>query len=158
MSILFTGREMLETAIEVERNGFSFYSELARAGKARFTFEHLAGQEKRHESLFQGMLDSLGQAPAPESYNGELALYIKTLASGRVFKSPQEAREMAQKLSPEEAVRTAIGIEKDSILFYGEMRGLVRREDRSLVDRIMDEERGHVLQLSEVLSQMGGAN
>ena len=105
MSILFTGREMLETAIEVERNGFSFYSELARAGKARFTFEHLAGQEKRHESLFQGMLDSLGQAPTPESYDGELALYIKTLASGRVFKSPQEAREMAQKLSPGEAIR-----------------------------------------------------
>ena len=65
---------------------------------------------------------------------------------------------MAQKLSPEEAIRTAIGIEKDSILFYGEMRGLVRREDRSLVDRIMDEERGHVLQLSELLSQMEEAN
>jgi len=38
------------------------------------------------------------------------------------------------------------------------MRGLVRREDRSLVDRIMDEERGHVLQLSELLSQMGETN
>src|SRR3989304_4199049 len=130
MSLLFTGREMLETAIEIERNGFSFYSELARAGKARFTFEHLAGQEKRHESLFQGMLDALGQAPTPQSYNGELALYIKTLASGRVFKSPQEAREMAQKLSPEEAVRTAHGVEKDPPLFYWVQRGPGGREDR----------------------------
>src|SRR3972149_9321311 len=109
MSLLFTGREMLETAIEIERNGFSFYTELARAGKASFTFEHLAGQEKRHESLFQGMLDSLGQAPAPESYTGELALYIKTLASGRVFKSPQEALGLAQKLSPGAAVRAGLG-------------------------------------------------
>ena len=155
MSVLFTGREMLETAIEIERNGYTFYSELAREGKAKFTFEYLAGQERQHESLFQAMLESLGQAPALESYTGELALYIRTLASGRVFKSPQEARGMAQKLSPGEAIRTAIGIEKDSILFYGEMRGLVRREDLSLVNRIMDEERGHVLQLSELLSQMG---
>jgi len=46
----------------------------------------------------------------------------------------------------------------DGPVFSGEMRGLVRREDRSLVDRIMDEERGHVLQLSELLSQMGGTN
>jgi len=145
---------MLETAIEIERDGFAFYSELARLGKAKFTFDYLAGQEKRHESLFKGMLDSLGQAPPPESYTGELALYIKTLASGRVFKSPKEAREVAQKLSTAEAIRTAVGIEKDSILFYGEMKGLVRKEDRSLVDRILDEERGHMLQLSELLTQM----
>jgi rubrerythrin len=155
MSILFSGHEMLETAIEIERNGYTFYSELARLGKAKFTFEHLADQEKRHEGIFRRMLDSLDQAPAPESYTGELALYLKTLASGRVFKSPQEAQEMAQKLSPEEAIRAAIGLEKDSILFYGEMRDLVRREERSVVDRIMDEERGHVLQLSDLLSQMG---
>jgi len=157
MSVLFTGREMLEIAIEIERNGYTFYSELAGAGKAKFTFEYLADQEKQHESLFRGMLDSLGQAPAPENYSGELALYIRTLASGRVFKSPQEAQAMARKLSPEEAIRTAIGIEKDSILFYGEMRGLVRREDRRVVDRITGEERGHVLQLSELLSQIGEA-
>jgi rubrerythrin len=155
MSILFTGREMLETAIEIERDGYTFYSELAGAGKAKFTFEYLAGQEKQHESLFRGMLDSLRQAPAPERYTGELALYIKTLASGRVFKNPQQAREVARKLAPEEAIRAAIGMEKDSILFYGEMRGLVRREDGSVVDRIIDEERGHVLQLSELLSQIG---
>src|SRR3990170_8532013 len=124
MSILFTGREMLETAIEIERNGFSFYSELARAGKARFTFEHLAGQEKRHESLFQGMLDALGQAPTPESYNGELALYIKTLASERVFKSPQEAREMAQKLSPGGGPPAAPRGEKETLPFFRGMRGV----------------------------------
>jgi len=155
MSLQFTGREMLETAIEIERNGYAFYSELAREGKAKLTFEYLASQEKRHEKLFQGMLDTLGQPPAPESYTGELALYIKTLASGSIFKNPREAAEKAKKLSPGEAVRTAIGIEKDSILYYGEMKGLVSRENRSLVDRIIGEERGHVLRLSEVLTQIG---
>ena len=155
MLVLFTARDMLATAIEIERSGFAFYSALAGAGKATFTFQHLADQERLHETMFKRILDSLGEAPAAESYTGDLALYIKALASGRVFTNTDQARETAAKLAPVEAVHMAIGIEKDSILFYGEMRGLVRREDRPVVDRITGEERGHVLQLSGLLTQMG---
>ncbi|GAF82729.1 unnamed protein product, partial [marine sediment metagenome] len=65
------------------------------------------------------------------------------------------AREMAEKAaSSAEAIQIALGAEKDSILYYSEMRNLVRERDREMVDRIIEEEKSHLRQLSDLKKKL----
>src|SRR3972149_2874004 len=89
MSILFTGREMLETAIEIERNGFSFYSELARAGKVFYedrplpvgALEVRGTAEATGDSFRVGAIDL--QSDSLGRLTGELAFHGRDV-SGRL--------------------------------------------------------------------------
>jgi len=164
MAILFSGREMLEVALVIEKTGETFYTTLAQKAQqplSRAAYDFLAVQERHHFQAFKKMLDSLGEPPAPEAYAGEHAAYVQSLARDRVFPDDQVAREMATKATDLEAINIALGAERDSLLFYWEMRGLVRQVDQAVVDRVMDEERSHVQRLTELkkkaLEQQGGA-
>ena len=89
--------------------------------------------------------------PPPEIYTEEYALYLKALVDSAIFTNDQMAHEMAQKVASDtEAIQIAMGAEKDSILLYREMRAIVRRSDRELIDKIIEEERSHLRQLSEL--------
>ncbi|MBM2832592.1 MAG: Rubrerythrin protein [Dehalococcoidia bacterium] len=54
----------------------------------------------------------------------------------------------AQSRDEAEALEIGIKAEKDSILFYQEMRELVRRRDRDTVAEIINEERSHLSRLT----------
>jgi rubrerythrin len=58
--------------------------------------------------------------------------------------------------SPMDAVKHAFEAEKESILFYGEMKSLYPNESetRSLLDRIIAEERKHVTTLVDLLEKI----
>ena len=152
--IFFSGKELVEIAIRIERNGAAFYDSLIKSAKdvvARDAYKYLADKEREHIEIFQNMLGSVGEYQPPETYTEEYALYLKALVDSAVFSDDQVAREMAQKVdSDAEAIQMALGAEKDSILFYSEMRDLVRRSDREVVNKIIEEERSHLRQLSDL--------
>jgi rubrerythrin len=154
MAIFFSGSELLEIAKGIERNGMAFYQALAdKTGKrdVKDIYTYLAGEEKKHLDTFQGMSDSLGQAKPPETYGDEYMLYLKSLVDSAVFSDVTEAQQKAHRMSNEiEALDTGIQAEKDSILFYMELQNLVRERDREVVLNIVDEEKKHLRQLSEL--------
>ena len=154
MAIFFSGSELLEIAMGIERNGMAFYQALADKTKNRDikdTYNYLAGEEKKHLDTFQGISDSLEQAKPPETYTEEYMLYLKSLVDSVVFSSVTEAQQKAGKIFNEvEALDTGIQAEKDSILFYSELQNLVRERDRKVVLNILDEEKKHLRQLSEL--------
>ena len=154
MGIFFSGRELVNIAIGIERKGVAFYDSLVSSTKdatARGTYQILANKEREHIEIFQKMLGSVGDYQPPESYTEEYDLYLKALVDSAVFSDEQTARGMAKKVGSEaEALQIGLGAEKDSILFYSEMRVLVRRSDREVVDKIMKEERSHLRQLSDL--------
>jgi len=154
MGVFFSGSELLEVAVGIERNGMAFYKALAdKTGNrdVKGIYNHLAGEEKKHLDIFQGMSDSLGQAKPPETYTDEYMLYLKSLVDSTVFSNVTEAQQKAAKISNEvEALDTGIQAEKDSILFYTELQNLVRERDRKVVLNILDEEKKHLRQLSEL--------
>jgi rubrerythrin len=158
MGVFFSGSELLEIAIGIERNGMSFYQALAGKtgnGDVKDIYDHLAGEEKKHLDTFQGMLNSLGQVKPAETYSEEYMLYLKSLVDSTIFSSISEARQKADKVSNEiEAVSIGIQAEKDSILFYTELQNLVREQDRKVVLRIVDEERNHLRQLSALKARL----
>ncbi len=154
MAVFFSGSELLEIAIGIERNGMAFYQAVADKTGIRDVkdiYNYLAGEEKKHLDTFQGMSDSLGQAKPSETYTEEYMLYLKSLVDSTVFSSVTEAQQKAGKVSDEiEALDTGIQAEKDSILFYMELQNLVREQDRKVVLNIVDEEKKHLRQLSEL--------
>jgi rubrerythrin len=158
MAVFFSGSELLEIAMGIERNGMAFYQALAdKTGKrdVKDIYTYLAGEEKKHLDTFQGMSDSLGQAKLPETYTEEYMLYLKSLVDSAVFSNVTEARQKANKVSNEvEALDTGIRAEKDSILFYTELQHLVRERDRKVVLKILDEEKNHLRQLSELIAEL----
>ena len=56
MAVFFSGSELLEIAVGIERNGMAFYQALAdKTGNrdVRDMYDHLAGEEKKHlDTLF----------------------------------------------------------------------------------------------------------
>ena len=153
---IFTSSELIEVALGIERNGAAYYSSLAESAtdaSLKDTYNHLADMEREHIKIFQKMLDSAGKYQLP--YAGEAAeeyeQYLKALVDSTVFTDDKVARQMAQKAaSPAEAIQLALGAEKDSILFYSEMRDLVPKQDRPSIDKIINEEKSHMRQLSSL--------
>lgn len=158
MGIFFSGSELGNIAIGIERSGAAFYDSLAQSAKnesSRGIWEYLALEERKHMEIFQNMLGSLADYTPPETYTEEYDLYLKALIDSAVFRNDQAAREMAQKSASEaEAIQIAITAEKDSILFYSNLRELVRRPDREAVDQIIEEERSHLRQLSDLMKDL----
>ncbi len=154
MGIFLTGKELLDTAVNIEKAGAAFYETMvgcARSPKAQTAFKYLADQEKSHIEAYQKMLGSLTDSPPPESYTEEYDRYLKSLADSGVFSSEKEACSLAEKAASDaEGIDLGIRAEKDSILFYTELQNLVRRADAKVVSSIIDEERSHLKRLSEL--------
>ena len=159
MGVLFSGSELVNIAIGIEKSGLAFYQSLVTAGKsvtARDVFKYLADKEEEHLKTFQGMLDTLAEYRPPEVYAEEYNLYLKALVDGAVFTDAKVSREMAEKTTSDaEAIKVGLEAEKDSILFYSVMRNLVPERSRELVDRIIEEEKSHVVELSNLKEKLG---
>jgi len=154
MGIFFSGRELIEIAIGIEKNGAIFYDYLTGSTKnpaARDIYRYLVDQEREHAAVFQKMLDSVGEAKPPETYTEQYNLYLKALIDSLVFTDDKVGLKMAQKVKNDaEAIQIGMGAEKDSILFYVEVKDLVRRSDRKVVGKIIEEEKSHLRQLTEI--------
>ena len=154
MSIVFAGSELIEIALNMERNGVVFYQALADKTQnkdAKTIYDYLANEEKKHLNTFQGMLNAVGQYRPPQDYAEEYMLYLKSLVDNSVFSNISETQQKAEKISSEiEAIDTGIQAEKDSILFYTEMQNFVRQPDQKIVLNIIDEEKAHLRLFSQL--------
>ncbi len=161
MSISFYGNELINIAIGIERRGIAFYDVLARSTqnvKAREIFQYLVGMERDHIRIFQSMLDEADKYEVPEAYAGEYAAYLQALVDSAVFTDDTVTSELAtQSENDIAAVELGVSAEKDSILFYYEMREIVPKSTRATIDKIIAEEKLHLRQLSE-LRKMLAAN
>jgi rubrerythrin len=93
----------------------------------------------------------------PDYYTEEYELYLKALVDSSVFTDDRTAREMAENArNNSEAIQIALGAEKDSILFYTGMRDVVQQRDRETIDQIIEEEKSHLRQLTDVKKGLSG--
>ncbi len=153
---VFSAAELLDIAVGIERNGVAYYDSLSQATgdpTLKKTYEQLADMERHHVDVFQQMRSAVSGAGAvvPVEDEVEYGAYLKALIDSSVFTDDTVARELARSVGcPAEALQLALGAEKDSILFYTEMRDLVPQRQREAVDNIIKEERSHVRLLSDL--------
>lgn len=159
----FKASEIIGFAVRIEENGESFYRTVAESvenANVRNVFEVLADEERKHMMTFKKLLDSVGEYKPPvESYPGEYESYVKALVDGHIFTKQKVGKLMAKKISSEmEAVETGIGLEKDSIIFYNEMRNYVPKSEHSVIDNVIDQEKDHLKKLINTKKKLGGGN
>jgi len=151
---IFAGSEIVELGIQIEKNGRDFYNALVeqlKKQKAKETFKYLAGEEEKHITVFQKILDSVHKYEPPETYPGEYFAYMNALARDYVFTQKDKGREIAKNIKGDkEAISLGIGFEKDSIIFYVGMKRVMPEYDHKIVDKLIAEEQDHLRQLSEL--------
>jgi rubrerythrin len=162
MSIVFNADEILEMAEQIERNGAKFYRRAAEgsAGSgAKDMLLGLAKMEDDHEKTFADMRTKLSAEEKGgtvfDPYD-EQAMYLKAMADGHVFNPKLDPSTQLTGEEPlEEILRTAVDLEKDSIIFYLGLKEMVPEvlgKDR--VNSIIREEMGHIVMLSEKLADL----
>jgi rubrerythrin len=158
MSIVFSAGELINIAIGIERRGITFYDIMSRSTdneQARDVFEGLVRMEREHLKTFQGMLGEAGGQPPTEDSTREYSGYFQALVDSAVFTDDMITSEMATGAENDvQALELGISAEKDSILFYYEMRDLMPRRFVPLVEGIIAEEKSHLHQLSEIRKKL----
>ncbi len=162
MADTFNAGEIFEMAMEIERNGAKFYRKAAE-GKAGRTsgalLLRLADMEVQHERTFAAMRDLLTTVEAASATfdpEDEAALYLRAIADGHVFPVKIDpSAVLSGKESAADVLKTAIGLEKDSIVFYLGIQDLVGKTlGRDKIDHIIREEMSHVTILSAELAKV----
>jgi len=158
VSISFSGSELINIAIGIERRGIAFYDVMAKSTEnavAHDVFQYLADMERQHIQIFQGILGEADKYQPSESYAGEYTAYLQALVDSAVFTNDMVTSEIATETDSDiEAMELAIGAEKDSILFYYGMRDIMPQRAYPTVSKIIAEERSHLRQLSELKKKL----
>ncbi|MFB0559204.1 MAG: ferritin family protein [Dehalococcoidales bacterium] len=158
MSISFSGSELINIAIGIESRGIIFYDIMGRStttALARDVFQYLADMEREHIKIFQGMLAEADKYQVPETAAGEYTAYLQALVDSAVFSDDFATSEMATKTGSDiEAMELAMSAEKDSILFYYEMKGIMPQRAQPTVNKIIAEEKSHLRKLSELKKRL----
>jgi len=158
MPNLFYASEILQMNVTEERNGAAYYqalSESARTETLREMAAQIAQQEKQHEERFASMLEGLDKPRIRESRPGEYDDYVKALLDDRIFPDDEAAAEMARSEESDlEAVETALSMEQKTLLLLNELRKFVAAREVSYIDAAIDEEKAHLVQLTELKKKL----
>jgi rubrerythrin len=158
MSIVFSGDELLNIAIGIERRGMTFYDIMAKSTDnelARAIFEGLANMEREHIIIFENMMDETGRQHTTEVPGQKYTDYVRALIDDAVFTDDMITSEMATQADSDiKAIELAISAEKDSILFYYEMRDLMPKKAIPVLERVIAEEKLHLQQLTDVKKRL----
>ena len=159
MGIAFIADEIFEMAEQLERNGAKYYYRAAALNSdqdIRKKLIEFGKMEENHEKVFAAMRAELPAShridtvPDPDN---QAALYLRAMADGYVFdlkKDPSEV--LTENTSMEQILKTAIGLEKDSVIFYLEMKDIVPANlGKEKIDAIIKEEMDHIRALNSHL-------
>ena len=159
MNISFNVDEIFEMAEEIERNGAKFYRKAAKNtsdGKTKKMLLGLAVMEDGHEMTFATMREELTtQDKEPTVYDpdNQAAMYLRMMADSRGCEGKKSPTEEITGNEPiKKILELALNSEKDSVVFYMNMRGFIKSEaGKDKVKAIIDEEISHINLLNEKL-------
>lgn len=157
--ITFNADEIFELAEQIERNGAKFYRKAAKSatGDSRDLLLRLAAMEDDHEKIFAAMRSGLSDAdkrPVTADPDNVGALYLRAMVDGKVFDSDPSAA-LTGSEPVKDILNTAIGMEKDSIVFYESMKDVVPPTGGTeKLDAIIKQEIGHIVDLRNQLQAL----
>jgi rubrerythrin len=160
MGVTLNADEMFEIAEQIERNGAKFY----RAAAKKFSvlgqvLLDLAAMEDEHLKIFQDMraqLTSKEQQPDVFDPEGQAQMYLRAMADGHVFDIKTDPVEKLSGIKkPEDVLKFALGIERDSIAYYVGLKEFVPvKAGMDKVENIIREEMKHIVVINEKLAAL----
>ncbi|TET59559.1 MAG: hypothetical protein E3J47_08405 [Candidatus Stahlbacteria bacterium] len=150
---LFEPSEVFQFAIRIEENGEKFYRQMVQKfedPKVKELFSYLADEEIKHKKTYEEMVSKIEKYEPFETFPGEYFAYLRAYADKIIFTQKEFDEEIAKIKDINAALDYAINAELNSILYYQEVKNLVSENQRSTIDRIIEEERRHFVKLSEI--------
>ncbi len=162
MSITFNADEIFEIAEQIERNGAKFYRKAAENFTDQALHDKLLGlaaMEDGHEKTFAAMRADVASCETMATSfdpDGEAALYLQSIADGKVFNITVDPSEMlVEGMTLEEILKKAIELEKESVVFYtGVLEMISGKNGKKKVNEIIGQEMMHILDLRGQLSKL----
>jgi rubrerythrin len=153
---IFSAAEALEMAMEIEKNGQLFYETAAAKvtdPDVKALFAELAVQEQKHYLVFQKMAGTVsGEIGRLAGEHDEYRLYLQAALDNALFAGPDKALALAEQAQDRQtALRAAIGFEKDTLLFFYDLREMASEADRGAISGIIGEEKMHLQRLTKAL-------
>jgi len=155
---MYSTKELIDIAMGIEETGYYFYSTL----KSKFKdesfqqmFQFLADEELRDKDIFSNMLKGLNDTQGV--FTEEYYTYLKAIGTTRVFSNSNDVDTIAPTLNqPLDIIKIAMDAERDSIVWYSELKEIYRNDTRSkdLLERLINEERKHVLILLDLKEKL----
>ena len=143
-------REVVEQAVRTERLGYEFYTTTAKRFEKndalKRLFETLAGKELVHEKMFLELREMMGdEEPAAWA---DVSEYMRAIVESEFFLGREKSLPSLDHVATvEDAVRFAMGFEKETLLYFYALRDAVQEKD--MVDEIINEERSHIMWLAK---------
>jgi len=154
--------EILEMAEQIERNASKFYKDAAKMasnGAMRKTFGDLSAMEEGHFRIFQEMRKQLSPEEKEQltfDPDNQAVSFLQAMADSH---GSEGKKGRTEKLSGKESIREifeiAVNAEKDSVVFYTAIKGLVTpASGKDRIETIIDEELGHLAVLKLELARL----
>jgi rubrerythrin len=144
-------REVIEQAVQTEKLGYEFYTAMASKfedeSRLKELFDALASKESEHEKTFIGLKGKI-ENETLENWD-EASQYLRAIVESEFFLGKNKSLPSFDHLtSADEAVRFAIGFEKETILYFLGLKGSLK--DKSILEQIIEEEKSHIRWLSDL--------
>jgi rubrerythrin len=150
--------EALRWAMEIEENGEAFYNTAAaRSADAdvKALFEDLAVRERGHYEVFQKMLEKVKPDPDLSSVGPQYAdyeFYLQAVLANALFAGKDKGLTLARQAEDREtALQAAMSFEKDTLLFFYDLREMVSEAARGTITAVIQEEKTHLRRLAKML-------
>ncbi|UCH44727.1 MAG: ferritin family protein [Nitrospiraceae bacterium] len=146
----YTVTEAMEQAIQTEKLGQAFYTRMAEKFQdnepLKNLFDTLAAKERHHEQTFTSLKGRVSDQHV-ENWE-EASKYMRAIVESEYFLGKNKSLpEMKNIQSIEDAVRFAIGFEKETLLYFHQMKDIV--DDKETMSAIIKEEQSHLVWLSD---------
>jgi len=139
--------EIIEMAIRTETLGYQFYTGMAEKFRKNDgltkLFTTLASKEKAHEKTFTGLKNTVAKQGAEPVEWEEVSNYLRAFVESEFFLGKGKALPSMDHLKTvQDAVKFALGFEKETLLYFYELRSLVK--EKQIVDEVIQEEKSHI--------------
>ena len=160
--IKYSADDIFEMAVRSERNAAAYYRKAAQLHADRFEAEFLvklAEMEDEHERTFRSLRSELSareRVPTALDPFDQNSLYLCAMADKSIAEgSPVLADRLTGQESMVEILTTARDLEKEAILFYVGMKDMVPDHlGKQRIERIIEEEKSHLVTLTEELNNL----
>ncbi len=154
----FSISEVIEQAVQTERLGYQFYTGMAERFKGDQglgpLFTTLAEKEQKHEKTFSELKEVVGDREV-EGWE-EVSQYMRAISESEFFLGKNKALPSMEGIKTVgDAVKFAIGFEKETLLYFLGIRDAVKEKD--VVDEIINEEKSHIRWLAAFKVGLGKA-
>lgn len=139
---------VLDLAVWLEKHGQAFYERARDAATEpglKEIFATLAAEERKHCAIYTDLYELYtGKSAEGEELLGEYGKFIQLL-----IKEITQSLDFSSELTQEDLINRALQFEKNTLLYFSEVKPLFRGKAGALIEAVCREEKRHIQQLLE---------